>query len=1052
MALDDFLFREDLTALDPDVAALIGFEEARQARRLILIPSEATVPAAARLAAASVFHHIYAEGYPLDSTRSLTQAEILDYEARLAEYRRYADERYYKGTEYADIVEALARRRAAELFATDAIPAERLWVNVQPLSGAPANNAVYAALVEPGATVMGMDLLHGGHLTHGSPVNRSGLNYTIVSYGVDPQTERLDYDAIQKLAKQHRPQMIIAGFTSYPYVPDWARFRQIADSVGAFLLADIAHIAGMVAANVLPSPIGHAHVVSFTTHKTLQAPRGAVLITTDEKIARKLDRAIFPGEQGGPHINTIAGLAVAFKIAATDKFRRLQTQIVHNAVRLAEQLAARGFRIPYGGTETHMLLLDCKSVKGPDGTILSGDMAARLLDLAGIVVNRNTIPGDTSAFRATGIRMGTPWITQRGFKEPQIDRLADCIAEVLHAARPYSYIGKHSHDQWRSKVDFDALQHAAAQVRNLAAEAGIDIPGPANLGYPHVYYADDGSDTKSRRVLEIVGAEAQNFLNWATTNDVTRLEIGKAQPTWLLNPDGSPISKGVLERTGETTYRLHVAENAGRAAAWLRALSDGFAQFDPADLHGKLPGPVIVRLLEPSANQPVHVQGDGYAADKVYFIGVNGAQYVGPKAAPLPRFTWTEPTEAPLKKTTLHALHRELGAKMVPFAGWDMPVWYSSVGEEHAAVRQGAGLFDVSHMGVWDLKGKGAETFLDIVTANDVRALEVGQAHYSYLLGVDGIPIDDIFVYRLGQDEFMIVVNASNDDKDWAWVNGIIAGRVMIDPVNPGGTAPGRHDVILRNLRDPKNGADMRVDIALQGPKSRDVLLSLHMSAKDKARIKALPWAGVTRAQINGYDTVVARTGYTGERVAFEIFVHPDHAPALFKDLAESGATPCGLAARDSTRTEAGLPLYGHELAGPYNLGPADAGFGSYVKTWKPFFVGKQAFLAHEEKRDAMVTRFRMDAKGVRPPQQGDPLVDRRGRVIGVVTSCSIDSEGYQLGQAYIKQDYLEEGTPVAVFTGAAKIKAGKPLSELSIGDKAPVPDPATILSRFPKR
>ncbi|MBN1566153.1 MAG: aminomethyltransferase family protein, partial [Anaerolineae bacterium] len=287
---------------------------------------------------------------------------------------------------------------------------------------------------------------------------------------------------------------------------------------------------------------------------------------------------------------------------------------------------------------------------------------------------------------------------------------------------------------------------------------------------------------------------------------------------------------------------------------------------------------------------------------------------------------------------------------------------------------------------------------------------------------------------------------------DWVWVNGLHRGELLADPARPCVTLPGRDDVTIRDLRDPALGAARRVDIALQGPKSRDILLSLHGDDATKARIKALPWAGVTRATLGGYDLVVARTGYTGERIAFELFIDPDQAPALFKDLVESGATPIGLAARDSLRTEAGLPLYGHELAGGLNLTPADAGFGGYVKTWKPFFVGKAAFLARELKRDAVVTRFRLDSKGVRAPHPGDPLVDARGRVVGTVTSCSIDSEGYQLGQAYIKLTHADEGTPLFVFQGAASTTLKKPLGELAIGDKTLVPNAVTVLSRFPTR
>ena len=398
-------FTTPLPTLDPDVAELIAFEAERQARKIILIPSESQAPEAVREALGSVFQNIYAEGYPNHDTHGLSQGEILDYEVQLARFRRYGDERYYKGVEYADVVEALARQRAAEAFTANGLAPADIWANVQPLSGSPANSAIYAALVPVGATVMGMDLLHGGHLTHGSPANRSGKLYKIVSYGIDAQTERLNYDQIEALAREHKPKMIIAGYTSYPWMPDWARFRQIADSVGAYLLADISHIAGMVAAGVVPSPVGHAHVISFTTHKTLYGPRGACILTTDKALAAKVDSAVFPGEQGGPHVNAMAGMAVAFKLAASGPFREMQAQIVKNAQHLAAELQRLGLRIPYGGTDTHLLLVDSKSVRAasgvsPDkkkGTPLMGDVSANILDLAGIVCNRNTIPGDKSA-------------------------------------------------------------------------------------------------------------------------------------------------------------------------------------------------------------------------------------------------------------------------------------------------------------------------------------------------------------------------------------------------------------------------------------------------------------------------------------------------------------------------------------------------------------------------------------------------------------------------------------------------------------------------------
>jgi glycine hydroxymethyltransferase len=1042
----DFLFRGELSELDPDVAELIRHETARQERYLILIPSESSVPFAVREALTSAFHNIYAEGYPLDETRTMTQEEILDYNARLPEYRRVADKRYYKGTEYADIVEALARRRAAELFATDKYPAEKLFVNVQPLSGAPANSAIFTGLLNVGDTFMGMDLLQGGHLTHGSPVARSGKQYKAIPYGVDPKTEKLDYGQILEIAREHRPRLIIAGYTSYPYAPDWNEFRKIADEVGAYLMADVAHVAGMIIAGVFPTPVGIADVVSFTTHKTLGGPRGAVIITHRSDVASKVDRGVFPGEQGGPHINTVAAMAVALRLAYTDQFRELQQQTVKNAVRLSGKLESRGIRVAYGGTDTHLLLIDCKSVVGADGTPLSGDMAARILDLVGIVSNRNTIPGDPSALRASGVRLATPWVTQRGFKEAEIDQVGDIIADVLCSAVPFSYTGK-KRPEPRAKVAFDVLMRAKNAVCELAASVGIDTDAGDEV-YPHFYYLDQADHGAYTLFIESVDKDnAGAFLNTALTSDVLALKPGESQPTAALEADGSIMGRGVLEAM-EAGYTLRI-ENGQRVANWLRSLSDGFALFDPADPYAKAPGPVDVRITDP-AN--VSVSSGAIYAQKAYFIGANGDKYAGPTGDPLPELTWTETESDDLKFTPLHSLHKELGAKMAPFAGYEMPLWYSSVSEEHHAVRKGAGVFDVTHMGVFDAKGAGAAAFLDTVTTNDVPGLAVGESHYTFLLDVHGVPFDDLMIYRIGSDHYLVVVNASNNDKNWAWLNAVKNGEVMIDPAHPNRRLEGRDRFTLRDLRDPSSGADRRVDIALQGPNSKNVLLGMATSEADKAKISGLKWAGVTQAKVGDYNLIISRTGYTGERIAYELFVHPDQAEVLVRDLIAAGVTPIGLAARDSLRTEAGLPLYGHELGGDMALNPADAGYGSFVKLWKPFFVGKAAFIAHEQKRDAEIVRFRLNTKGARPPHPGDPIVDARGRVVGVVTSCSIDNDGYQLGQAYIKDGANDEGTQIAVFCGSSRTKLDKGFGDLTLGDRVPLPEPATVLSRFPKK
>ncbi|MGD2145051.1 MAG: DegT/DnrJ/EryC1/StrS family aminotransferase, partial [Anaerolineae bacterium] len=358
----DFLFREGLGELAPFVADLIRWEDERQARKLIFIPSQSYAPKAVRKALGSRFQNVYAEGYPPTRMVRDSAERLHDVSWQLAFYRRYADRRFYKGKDYVNLVESLAQRRCAELFAHDSVRPEHIHVNIQALSGTAANLGVYWTLMEPGDMLMGLDLYQGGHLSHGSEFNISGQRYRVVSYGVDPRTERLNYGAIRDLALGQRPQVIVAGYTSYPWAPDWERFRAIADEVDAYLVADIAHVAGMASAGVYPNPVGIADVVTFTTHKTICGPRGAVIMTTDQDLAETIDLAVFPGEQGGPHVQKFAAMAVAFEIAQSDRFKQLQRQIVANAQALAEGLQRRGLGLAYGGTDTHLLLMDLKSI------------------------------------------------------------------------------------------------------------------------------------------------------------------------------------------------------------------------------------------------------------------------------------------------------------------------------------------------------------------------------------------------------------------------------------------------------------------------------------------------------------------------------------------------------------------------------------------------------------------------------------------------------------------------------------------------------------------
>ena len=1037
--MKDFLIRGSIKDLDPKLSELLKIEAERQYRRLILIPSESMTPKAVRRALGSSFHNIYAEGYSFDLTGGLTEEEIFDYDKLLTEYRRFSDDRYYKGVEYADILEGIACQRAAQAFATNGKTALDIYVNVQPLSGGPANNAVYHGLVELGDTVMGMNLLHGGHLSHGSRVNRSGEFYNIVSYSVDPETEVLDYDEIERLALQHKPKMIIAGVSSYSWQLDWARFREIADKVDAYLLADISHVAGLIVAGEYPSPIGIAHIISSTTHKTLLGPRGAILMSTDFDIIKTIDRAVFPGEQGGPHVNVFGAMAIAFKLAQTDDFKALMGQIVKNCRVLNDQLEKRGFKIPFGGTNTHLTNIDTKSVRGKNEAWLSGDLAARILDVAGIVTNRNTIPGDVSALNPSGVRLGTPWITQRGFTEKETKQVADIIADILFSCEPY-YQGR----ALRAKVDFKVLEEAKLKIRDLAERAGIDYK-PERHGYPHFYYLDDEADEgKTTSSYIISGDKAREFLDFIVSSDIEAMECGENQSTLLYTPEGTV--PGMVTCDEFRSFHLTVpADKAGLVLTWLRALSDGYVRVDE-DVLKKIPGPVIVR--ESDRDYDTLLEGDPYGKEKPFYLGMREET-----GDPLPDFTWNDPGDEPLKRTPLFDLHVELGGRMVPFAGWEMPVRYDSVLEEHLAVRKNAGLFDVTHMGVFQVEGPDAMPFLDSVVANDISSLEVGESVYGHFLDPDGNVIDDTLIYRRIDLEYMIVVNASNEAKVWKWLNQVKEGSVKVDNQRPWAKAYGRR-TILRNLKDPNEGTDQRVDLALQGPKSKDILLGLGFNEDDSRKINHLRWSELCEVKSADFDLVVSRTGYTGERMAFELFVHPDQVDSLFRKLLEIGKPfglkPCGLGARDSLRTEAGLPLYGQELAGEFNIGVGGAGFGSYVKTNKPWFIGRESYLRQEQERENGIARFRFSEKRVRRAHYGDPIMDEQGRVIGKVTSCATDSEGYFLGQAYVNKRYAKKGTLVYIYQDVEK-RSGTGLADLSYGERVALPDTATILRRFPR-
>ena len=383
------LFRDDREVYDA-----IEAERKRQNEGIELIASENFVSKSVLEAAGSVMTNKYAEGYP--------------------------DKRYYGGCECVDIVEKLAIERAKKIFNVK-------YVNVQPHSGSQANMGVYKALLNLGDVILGMRLDHGGHLTHGKNVNFSGKDYTVYSYSVRKEDEYIDYDEVEKIAMEVKPKLIVAGASAYPRVIDFKKFREIADKVGAYLMVDMAHIAGLVAVGEHPSPVPYAHVVTTTTHKTLRGPRGGVIMTNDEEIAKKIDKAIFPGIQGGPLMHIIAAKAVAFKQALSPEFKEYQHQIVKNAKALAEVLEKGGLRLVSGGTDNHMILVDLKSSKG-----LTGQAVEKALDKAGITVNKNGIPYDTEKPMVTsGIRIGTPAVTTRGMKEKEMEEIGNFILETI---------------------------------------------------------------------------------------------------------------------------------------------------------------------------------------------------------------------------------------------------------------------------------------------------------------------------------------------------------------------------------------------------------------------------------------------------------------------------------------------------------------------------------------------------------------------------------------------------------------------------------------------
>jgi len=1152
--------------LDDFSSDLIRLEAERQRRKVILIASESISPRPVREAVASPFTNLYAEGLPGSRMCRWDVDYLDDYGHQLSYLKRYTDRRYYKGCDYVDFFESLAQRRCAEAFANDNAGPDDIYVNVQPLSGAAANNAVYLATLEPGDAVMGMALDSGGHLSHGSPVNRSGKYQRVHPYTVDPHTGLLNYDLINELAQEVKPGLIIAGYSAYPRTIDWNAFKEISEDAGSFLLADIAHPAGLVAAGEFPNPVGIADAITFTTHKTMCGPRGAVIMSTDPEIGKRMDLAVFPGEQGGPHENVIAGKAVAFGLAQGEPFKEMQRQVKKNAKVLGEVFEEEGLTLAYGGTDCHYVMVDLNKVPGPTGETPKGEVVARLLDLAGITLNKNTKAGDDSAVHPTAIRVGTTFMTQQGWGEFEFHRLAVIIADMLKGIHAYHYNGAFK-PVGRGKVDVMLFERSKREVETLMRDSGILRQGDDRSGYPH-YFRIPGKptgeplplfqgraspangllavDASTHGVIRVMGARARYFMQAAVTADVWRLKPMGSTRSYVLDKDGNVLDDVVVireqadDRARGSFLVLTHHDGHDRVLGWFRYLSESYVLVDDADIHVKVDGPVVVEdLSDPGDRDVVLMALKGKGATKAIgklrpgpALDMGQADEVEVKAAPVivNRSTWggsdgfelvvpieaartvwetllaaggspvkadalvTETTsikDAPAgmiemskpyfvaqravyeqldpvsdkeqwqwvdpglepKKSCLYDWHAKHTKTIVPFAGWLMPVWYTKISEEHAAVRETAGLFDVSHMGVFAVRGPDAERFLDVVSTFYVPLLEPGDASYSYLLGPNGIPLDDIFIYRLAREDFMVVVNAANAEKDWDWLQAVKDRRVVIDSNRPWVEIDAR-DFQLLDLKDPKHGRDQKVDISLQGPASLDILLECMVDEKLAQALRMLGRNKLLMGPVAGVNAIISRTGYTGEDQGYEIYVHPDEAINLWETILSAGKTygikPTGLGARDSTRTEAGFPLYGHELAGDLVLCPLDAGYPQFVRMHKPFFIGRDGQLARDKVRNMSVVRFRMLKKGIPVVKPGSPVTNRRGQVVGHVTSCATVEDGSQIGLAYVLDRYKEVDTRIHVFVPPrGKEHELKRIPDLRVGDKMHIADEAVVMTRF---
>ncbi|HLH72794.1 MAG TPA: hypothetical protein VKX96_05885, partial [Chloroflexota bacterium] len=825
----------------------------------------------------------------------------------------------------------------------------------------------------------------------------------------------------------------------------------------AYLMADISHPAGLVVAGLFSNPVGVADVTTFTTHKTLIGPRAAVILTTNESIARRIDRAVFPGLQGGPHINTIAALAVAFKIAQRPEFNDLQRTIVANAQALAETLARRGLTIAYGGTSTHLLLVNLRTIPKPSGFPLNGDVAARILDLCGIVCNKNTIAGDVSANYPSGIRLGTPWLTQRGLTPDDMRTLGGIIADVLYGIETYPHYD-HTEASTRGKIPPALLKEAQGAVIELIKHRAVGPSEPT--GWP-VAYCPAPIEVAGKQLLAVYGRRARSFLSEATSGPVWQLEVGQAIHTMFFNATGQKLGDGAVLRLPADQYGMDHFVCAVEPARyvdlqwWLESLSSGLVLVDPADPAAKVDGPVAVTAftgtLDPqylaALEQAIGSQPVAPKLDKPYFVGQKALVDQAKALAARPVCQLTQDTAHPI--SPLPAPPPSAAGKAP--VGWTMPQNYGEPVAELKALRETAALFDESALGILELAGPDARCFLDLTTTNDVAFLSRGAAQYTFLLDPDGQVIADALLFRTEAQRFLLTTAPSDSLQVKQWLEEVKAGRCLIDREVPNRALLSNFTLVdLRNASDPT----ARVVLGLAGPNAPAVLRALGDTQEDRRKLGRLRRFTHCFVQLAGIPVMVSRTSHTGVAQGYEIFVAPEHAPTLWEAALNRGSAqglrPCGWQAFRASGIAAGLPWIKHELNGKWHVSPIQAGYGALVREHKPFFVGRRPLLAQPYPPTREIARFLVEPPVAALPGNGDPILDQADVCVGHVSSRVFYAEE-PIGLAELATEKTAVGTVLTVLVGAADSPTIRP-GESAASETGRWPSVAIkIIPRFPK-